>query len=184
MRILAFYSPYPGAGKTTAARHFNNKYRFGVASFSEPIRDFVRDIVYGRLNRHDHIPKDEPIWPYDFTQRDLMRAIGQSLKDIYSDIWVDMLRFRIYSPYTGYADWAVDDLRFPNEYAMLRANGAKIVRLTRRGFEIKQSETEAQLEGYDFDAEVENDGEDWTKFCETLDDMYRRLECCEGGWAA
>ena len=50
----------------------------------------------------------------------------------------------------------VDDLRMPNEYAMLREEGAKIVRIAVPGRSIVPSETEGRLEGYAFDAELEN----------------------------
>ena len=50
----------------------------------------------------------------------------------------------------------VDDLRMPNEYAMLREEGAKIVRITVPGRTVVPSETEGRLEGYAFDAELEN----------------------------
>ena len=58
----------------------------------------------------------------------------------------------------------------PNEYAMLREMGAIMVRITRPGLEIVPAETEARLEGdeYEWDIQLVNDAQDVIEFYEYI----------------
>ena len=91
------------------------------------------------------------------------------------DIWVELLRREIRDASEEIV--VIDDLRMPNEYAMLREEGAKIVRITVPGRTVVSSETEGRLGGYAFDAELENtmDGT-WTFYGKVWD-------LVEGLWA-
>lgn len=176
-KILAFYSPYPGAGKTTAQKCilFSNGVR--RCSFAAPIRGIVSSL-FSQLDIH--YPgnfKDTPLSdiPGRRTIRDFLIAFGQAGRSVWPDIWVELLRREIREASEEVV--VIDDLRMPNEYAMLREEGAKIVRITVPGRSIVPSETEGRLEGYAFDAELENtmDGT-WT--------FYRKVwGLVEGLWA-
>ena len=155
-KILAFYSPYPGAGKTTAQKCilFSNGVR--RCSFAAPIRGIVSSL-FSQLDIH--YPgnfKDTPLSdiPGKRTIRDFLIAFGQAGRSVWPDIWVELLRREIREAPEEIV--VIDDLRMPNEYAMLREEGAKIVRITVPGRSIVPSETERRLEGYAFDAELEN----------------------------
>jgi len=88
------------------------------------------------------------------TIRDFLIAFGQAGRSVWPDIWVELLRREIRDASEEIV--LVDDLRMPNEYAMLREEGAKIVRITVPGRTIVPSETEGCLEGCAFDSELEN----------------------------
>ena len=155
-KILAFYSPYPGAGKTTAQKCilFSNGVR--RCSFAAPIRGIVSSL-FSQLDIH--YPgnfKDTPLSdiPGKRTIRDFLIAFGQAGRSVWPDIWVELLRREIREAFEEIV--LVDDLRMPNEYAMLREEGAKIVRITVPGRTIVPSETEGCLEGCAFDGELEN----------------------------
>lgn len=155
-KILAFYSPYPRAGKTTAQKCilFSNGVR--RCSFAAPIRGIVSSL-FSQLDIH--YPgnfKDTPLLdiPGKRTIRDFLIAFGQAGRSVWPDIWVELLRREIREASEGIV--VVDDLRMPNEYAMLREEGAKIVRITVPGRMIVPSETEGCLEGCAFDGELEN----------------------------
>lgn len=155
-KILAFYSPYPGAGKTTAQKCilFSNGVR--RCSFATPIREIVSSL-FSQVDIH--YPgnfKDTPLSdiPGRRTIRDFLIAFGQAGRSVWPDIWVELLRREIREAFEEIV--LVDDLRMPNEYAMLREEGAKIVRITVPGRTVVPSETEGRLEGYAFDAELEN----------------------------
>ena len=154
-KIIAFYSPYPRAGKTTAAEYISNNLteEFDLRSFATPIKTFVDDIVWN-LNGQDEL-KDTPLESFGgATTRDLLKAFGNAGRSVYPDIWVDMLKdgMNIFPD----DNFVIDDLRFPNEYAMLKDIGAKIVRITNPEREIVKTETEGLLEGFDFDYELIN----------------------------
>lgn len=155
-KILAFYSPYPGAGKTTAQKCilFLNGVR--RCSFAAPIREIVAPLFFQLNISYSRDFKDTPFTdiPGRRPIRDFLIAFGQAGRSVWPDIWVELLRQEIRE--ASEALVVVDDLRMPNEYAMLREEGAKIVRITVPGRTIVPSETEGRLEGYAFDAELEN----------------------------
>ena len=155
-KILAFYSPYPGAGKTTARNCILFPQGVRRCSFAAPVREIVSSL-FSQLGIH--YPgkfKDSSLSaiPGARTIRDFLIAFGQAGRSVWPDIWAEILHRQIESAAEEYV--LIDDLRMPNEYVMLRSLGAKIVRLTVPGREIVPSETEGRLEGCVFDAELEN----------------------------
>ena len=155
-KILAFYSPYPGAGKTTARNCILFPQGVRRCSFADPVREIVSSL-FSQLGVHypggfkdSHVPGV----PGNSTLRDFLIAFGQAGRSVWPDIWAEILHRQIESAADEYV--VIDDLRMPNEYIMLRSLGAKIVRLTVPGREIVPSETEGRLEGCVFDAELEN----------------------------
>lgn len=179
-KILAFYSPYPGAGKSEAAQYIWGKYHFARFSFAEPLRRFVNNVVWGVGEIFDE--KDKPLEKLnDATLRDLLIAFGMAGRAVYPDIWAEILRREIHrvdhydEEKLRFPKVVIDDLRFPNEYAMLREECAKIVRITTPDREIVPSETEALLEGYGFDAELVNDKGSMLDYKKQLDTLMKEL---------
>lgn len=159
--ILAFYSPYPRAGKSTALRCIAGlaqarNVEVRCESFARPIRRFVQDLLHKSGVPYRDVPKDAPLpgVPGGKSFRDFMIAMGQSLRSVWPDIWVERLRGEIRSHRDELV--VVDDLRMPNEYNMLREEGAKIVRIEVPGRPIVVSSTEGLLEWAEFDATVTN----------------------------
>lgn len=176
-KILAFYSPYPRAGKTTAQKCilFLNGVR--RCSFATPIREIVAPLFFQLNISYSRNFKDTPFTdiPGRRTIRDFLIAFGQAGRSVWPDIWVELLRREIRETSEGIV--VVDDLRMPNEYAMLREEGAKIVRITVPGRTVVPSETEGLLEGYAFDGELENTMDGLRPFYEKVWNLV------EGLWA-
>ena len=163
-KILAFYSPYPGAGKTTAAQYIQKtRPEFLGLSFADTLRDIVSAVFY-KTHHEDaavYTEKDCPRVELDgHSYRDFLLAFGAAGRSLCPNIWVDCLKSDIESYMRnvyGIKGMVIDDLRFPNEYDMLREEGAKIVRVVNTGREIVPSEAETLLEGREFDAQLVND---------------------------
>ena len=166
-KIIAFYSPYPQAGKSTARKIIGiNKFIYSC-SFAAPIKEMVLTLetLYG-----DDVINNREL---GLSARDFNIAIGQSLKQLDPDIWV-----RIMDKYIeNHSDalMVIDDLRFPNEYAMLKGIGAKIVRITNPEREIVKTETEGLLEGLEFDYELLNYKRSLEEYQTQIDKMMREL---------
>lgn len=158
MSILAFYAPYPGAGKTLAARWLARRLFLRRISFSTPLRFAVLNIIsYPHLSPWAHISapkeKEEKIKGLDVSWRELMVAVGNACRSLKPDFWARLMaRHMDMYPW----DYVVDDLRFQNEYDFLRARGAKIIRIENPGREIVTTSTEGRLEGNRFDAVIAN----------------------------
>lgn len=181
--IIAFYSPRPGMGKSTAAEAAQRCFDMLkprqaaiISSFAKPIKralyavfddhrfmqeDLLRDDL--KLNKDaSYIAECEYPSP-----RAMTIAIGQALKELDPDIWVKLMADSIAGHDRLDQHSVIDDLRFPQEYDMLRERGAKIIRIWKPGQSIEPTETEGLLEGYSFDAEITNDG--------TLADFQQRV---------
>ena len=167
VKILAFYSPYAGAGKTTAAQYILDTQPKSVwLSFADTLREIV-DVVFRKVCRKSqnvssykgaaaYFEKDSPQSELGgHTYRDFLLAFGAAGRRLYPNIWVDCLKADM-QDINGIENVVIDDLRFPNEYAMLRDKGAKIVRVTNPGRRFVPAEAEALLEGCKFDAEIVN----------------------------
>lgn len=163
-KILAFYSPYPGAGKTTAAQYIQKtRPEFMAMSFADTLRDIVEAVFYKTHHEDAAVYTEKDCPRVDLgghSYRDFLLAFGAAARRLYPNIWVDCLKADIESYMRnvyGIKGVVIDDLRFPNEYDMLREEGAKIVRVVNPGREIVPSEAETLLEGRKFDARLVND---------------------------
>ncbi len=180
-KILAFYSPYPGAGKSTAAvRVFWNSQPKKRFAFADPLYDISAGIsAYCLANKYGiYIRgyKDKSLPELGGASiRDFLIGFGNKGREIYPNLWSEYMRGKLHRFSYGSVNIVIDDLRFPNEYAMLREEGAKIVRITNPGREIVPSETEALLEGYEFDAELVNDKQDLATYEAKLDKLLAEL---------
>lgn len=115
-----------GAGKSTIADILVRDHGFAKLSLADPIREIAE--LFGF-----EIKK-----PYPIETRRALQAIGYTGRLIDKDIWVKMLIERVKLLQSqGVARIVVDDVRFPNECALLKAFGFYIVK-------IKISEKELQ----------------------------------------
>lgn len=177
-KIIAFYSPYTGAGKSTAAEYIYDTVKdTDFYLFAEPIYDIVEELLTCHLNVPSAFKlifdKARPIEEAGGASlRDFLIAFGQAGRSVHHDLWVNIMKNQLaYS--NGMA--VVDDLRFPNEYAMLKNKGAKIVRITNPEREIVKTETEGLLEGFDFDYELVNYKRSLEEYQTQIDKMMREL---------
>lgn len=164
--IIAFYSPRPGMGKSTAAAFAEgvlNEHSGRITaydSFAWPIKRAACTIF--NLDPYapetDAMNKDKPLKDFAFTFRDVLVKIGQGLKELDVDIWVKIMDKVLDANGHRGDSTLIDDLRFPQEYEMLRQRGAKMIRIWKPGQSIAPTETEGLLEGYEFDAEIINGG--------------------------
>lgn len=161
-KILAFYSPYPSSGKTTAAKWLTHTWRyFGrVVSFSEPLKDMVKSLYLyhdGQSLFDYNKIKNEPMLEFDGdTPRDIMCLLGKTLRDHYGQrIFADLASMCILN--SAAENVVIDDLRLPEEYDMLAGFGAKFVRIVVPDRKIITTDTEGRLEDHHFDAKIVNE---------------------------
>ena len=175
MRLLAFYAPYPGAGKTLAARWAARRLFLRRLSFGTPLRYAVRDwLDYPHTYRwppiSDPEDKEAKIKDLGVSWRELMVAVGNACRSLTPDFWVRLMARQMdMYPF----DYVVDDLRFQNEYNFLRARGAKIIRIENPGREIVTTSTEGRLEANRFDAVIANTKENLRAYLRDVEEAAR-----------
>ncbi len=159
-KILAFYSPYPRAGKTTACDGITSPHGVRRCSFADPVKGLV-SALYSQF--HGIQPSTITDFMFlpplpDFLVPDFLVAFERAGEDVWRQIWVEFMRRQIKAAIEEF--FLIDDLQTPDEYEMLRKEGAKIVRITVPGRKIFWGRKIGLLENhlYDakFDAELEN----------------------------
>ena len=125
MKIIAFCGSQ-SAGKSTAADILVSK-GFARTSFAESIYQMLSALLGVNVRTLDK----QSYGLCGRTIRQMLQLLGTEWgrEQIGQDIWVEAMRKRL--GHGGY--WVIDDLRFTNEYRMLRELGASVVLLTRPG---------------------------------------------------
>ena len=171
MKIIGLYSPYPQMGKNTFADELATiATPTATVSFAEAFRnvvvDFVSDFFPGgeaevRAWLSDE-RKDRKLVPgLGVTLRHMLQTIGHSWgrKLVHPDIWVMKAKAALRRLH-NYRVVIFDDLRYENEYHMLVREGAALIRIERKDApQAQEHESNARLEGMEFDYHVSNDGD-------------------------
>lgn len=161
---IGLYSPVPQSGKSTVAEILKNRFGFEQRPFAGPLKRLVVDLLWsagfdperiGQLMTRD---KEAPIPELgDKSFRYLMQTIGTDWgrKLIDKDLWVKLI---LNAPQR--ADLVViEDVRFPNEYDAVLADGGQMWRIERPGASLPNDHpSEGLLEDREFDEVIVNDG--------------------------
>ncbi len=176
--VIGLYSPLPQSGKTTVAGLLANYLNGTRVSFADPMRRLVIEFVTpfmdgGVMEVWDWIRDDrkdtKPIPGLGVTLRHLLVTIGTDWgrQKVHPDVWVMQARERLRQE-RRFGPVIFDDVRFPNEYAMLRKEGALLIKVYRPDAPETGAPNEGQLAGLPFDDIITNVG--------TLDDLIEQVD--------
>jgi hypothetical protein len=162
--LIGLYSPCPQCGKTTLAGLLDG---FRLYSFADPLRAMIASLL--RFLGYDDMRiwqcfngdlKEVPIPEFGGrTPRYLLQTIGTEWgrELITPEIWTNIMDARLRD---RKGPVVIDDMRFPNEYDMLKAQGALLVRIDRPGYvKTGNHASDGALDGHGFDLYITNDGE-------------------------
>ncbi len=171
MKIIGLYSSRPQCGKSTVANHLDAHYLFRPLKFAFPIKKMVGALLDEFLppsdvsERLDGAAKERPIFSLGgLTSRRLMQTLGTEWgRALDADFWTRILGARLDAkPWFNYA---IDDMRFPNEYDMLKRRGAIMVKIVRPHRPTDHEEgtlaphaSEGALDQHHFDHVIVNSG--------------------------
>jgi len=123
-----------GSGKTLVARHMVERHGFVRSRFAAPLKAML---MVGLGLTEAQVDGDQKTAPLAVaggcTARHLMQMLGTEWgrRMVHSDLWVN--RWRELTALSDAAEMVVDDVRFPNEAAAIRAEGGQIWRIVRPG---------------------------------------------------
>ena len=114
----------------------------------------------------------------ELTIRQVMIELGCKMREINPDIWVDNMwkDVELQSQTSSFHAEppeiliTIDDIRFPNEYELLKEKGAILIRIERPGVDLIDDISETSLDNHEFDHVIQNDG--------TLDDLSHNIIQC------
>ena len=152
-----------GSGKTLAADILCSKYGFVKVKFAQPIKDMMRSL--GLDDRH--IEGDLKDVPCDLLDGETPRWAMQSLGTewgrslISENLWLNRWRQTVEQHLNLNSNVVVDDMRFPNEYEMVKDLNGQVIVLLRND---KKGAAHSS-EGLDLQAissDIVLDNEDWS----------------------
>ena len=165
MKIVALTGP-KGSGKDTVAKIIKDTYNASTVSFADPIKDKVNHILqlpseFRDKSAYDAVKRtrltyDLPgIGTYNVEGRHVVREIGMLMREY------DTTQFTSYVESTIRSQpdklWVVTDLRFDNEYTILRKLGASVVKIVRPRYEYDGHITERGFDDHLVDGILMND---------------------------
>ena len=169
-RLIGLYSPAPGCGKTTAANLLIEHER---VSFAAPLKRAVWRLLdeLGFPGFHCVYEDKEAIIPeIGVSPRHMMQTLGTEWGRacIHPDFWVMIARAETQRIMDDGGSVVIDDVRFPNEAAMIHDLGGELWRIDRPGVSYDGShESEGALEDITPDRVIVNDG--------TIDQLLEKI---------
>lgn len=170
--LVGLYSPRAQSGKSTTARHLANR-RGGVTmSFADPMRAAIMPVVApfmpgGESQVLDWLGdsrKDTaPVPVLGVTLRHLLQTIGTAWgrELIHPDLWTEIAQATART-HRQRRLTIIDDVRFENEYAMVKREGGLLIKIVRPDAPVSANSghtSEARLEHLPFDEVITNTGD-------------------------
>lgn len=166
--LIGLYSPSMRSGKSTVA-HNLTFFLFGtVISFAEPLYKTVIDVAspfIGSVEETkawlmDDRKDNKPVPTINVTLRYLLQTLGTKWgrELIHYDLWTLIAEQKAKNTLNSYSV-VFDDMRFPNEFAMVQRLGGKTIKIIRPGD--ARGDTgigEGLLDKHEFDYVLINDG--------------------------
>jgi hypothetical protein len=167
-------------GKDTACEYLEKKYPGKVkrVGFADKLKLIVMELFdlsweqcYGAKEIKEAI--DER---YGKSPRKLMQELGEKMREIYPEIWVDTVLYVTIPQYQreGYDCFVISDVRYPNETAGVHNANGVVVKVERDDSGViagKDHSSETALKDYKkFDFIIENNGS-FEQFYSKLDRM-------------
>jgi hypothetical protein len=172
--LVAFWSPAPQSGKSTAAKLFAGRAGTGAwftqRSFAAPVRRLAYDlalhfgedaqIAYSTII--EGIDKEVPMPVLGKSAVDWLICVGTKLgrEFVGPDVWVSRMECLIEADTVDGEGVVIDDVRFPNERDMIRRMGGVLIGIRRPGATVSEARRAAEglLTFDDMDAVIDNDG--------------------------
>jgi len=172
-RLIGLYSPAPGSGKTTVANLLiEHEHVSFAASLKRAVFNMLREL--GLPGSHYVFTDKEAIIPeLGVSARHMMQTLGTEWGRacIHPDFWVMIARAKAERIMADGRSVVVDDVRFPNEAAMIRDLGGELWRIDRPGVTYSgDHSSEGGLEDITPDRVIVNDG----TITQLLEKIYER----------
>ena len=133
--LVGICSSKPQSGKSTIAKHLAS-YGFNVFSFGEPIKRMTIQFLMSfgidsrEARRLAYEAKEEIIPGLNVTSRYIQQTLGTEWgrNCIHQNVWLNRLELAIEASTRngGCAKFVVDDLRFVNEYNLIKQFGGEV----------------------------------------------------------
>lgn len=176
-RLIGLYSPAPRSGKSTVAAYLT-EHGFYTVPFARPLklmlRTFLIQLGYGpaEIDHYLDAGKNDGIPGIRTTPRQLLQTLGTEWGRtcVHPEVWLMCWERTAQQKLDTGIPVVVDDIRFPNEAALVRRLGGQLWRIERPGTDRStEHASEGSLDDYPlFDRRLINDG--------SLLDLHERVQ--------
>ena len=160
-RLIGLYSPAPGCGKSTLADLFIEHQRLSFAApLKRAVSNMLNELGLPGFN-YVYVDKESIIPELGVSARHMMQTLGTEWgrARVHPDFWVMIARAKTQRIMADGGSCVIDDVRFPNEAAMVFDIGGELWRIDRPGVSYDGShESEGGLEDITPDRVIVNDG--------------------------
>jgi hypothetical protein len=110
-----------------------------------------------------------------------MQGVGQKMREIYSEIWVDTVFYTTIPEGSeeGFDCFVISDVRYPNEGAKIHSEGGTLIKVLRDAGGVSvgaEHSSETSMRDYeDFDFVIENNNS-FEDYFEKLDTMMEEIK--------
>lgn len=165
-----------GSGKTTTADILVKKYGFTKVSFSDPLKQML--VKAGLLKKDEAFGEKTPL------AREMLQKIGTDLirNQIDQDFWVRLCRNKIAALSTnGIKKIVIDDVRFPNEYHMVKSLNGFVVKIQSFGNNnnnmqsVNNHESEVYADYMHYDFLIVNDKSSRKELEKKIDTVLKKI---------
>ena len=166
--LIGIYAPSPGSGKDTVRRILEEDFDYHPRKFAYFIKAMAAELLrlcgYSEW-RIDNViegaEKERKLEPFGRSMRWILQSLGDEWgrQCIHPDIWVKLTLLSIQQSMITNCRLVFDDMRYPNEYQMVKDAGGEVWRVTRPDVEYSgDHRSEGSLDKFKFDKELYNDG--------------------------
>ncbi len=173
MKKLIGLSGKKRSGKDSIGSYLEREHGYTVDYFAKPLKEAVRNTFHWTKAHTDGDLKEvvDPFWGK--SPRQVMQLWGtETGRAIDVEIWVKSFQLRVqHGLDSGHVKYVITDVRFENEYAIIKKLGGEVWRVERPSLPVSTDmhPSETSLDSYNhFDQVIMNDG--------TLEDLYRKVE--------
>lgn len=179
--LIAFYSPAPQMGKSTATSFLIEGLGYKLVKFAAPVKaltaTFLQQIGVPEEEIDDFLDghhKEESLAGYGFdrlTSRYIQQVVGTDLgrQKIDPNLWTTLAGRKVRNLIDKGERVVMDDMRFPNEYDMVKQMGGECwcIYNPRVSIPVSKHPSEGLLSNHSFDVALINDG--------TVEDLERQI---------
>lgn len=153
-----------GSGKDTVGQLIASQFNTETIAFADPIKNVINHVFKldpNNNNEYDVFKREILEYrvvgvPRAIAARHVVREIGMLMREYDDKQFNKYVREKIEA--NPEKTWVVTDLRFDNEYTMLKSIGAKIVKITRPSYTYDGHITEREFNDSLVDYTLMNDG--------------------------
>ncbi len=171
-------------GKDTAAEYLEKKYpgRVKRVAFADKLKQVVM-LLFGLSYEQCYGSREikETIDPrYNLTPREIMQGVGENMRKIYPNIWVDTVFYTTIPEHQeeGFDCFVISDVRYPNEGDKVHLEGGTLVKILRDEGGVSvgaEHSSETSMRDYeDFDFIINNNGS-LAEYLERIDKLMEAI---------